>query len=194
MNLGASLNSITIFFCLFKLVPISFAFIYSIVFIVFVQLLSHILFFGTPWTTASQAFLSFIISQRLLKLMSFESMMSSNHLILCRPLLLPSIFPSTRVFSSESALLIRWPKYWSFSISPSNEYSGLMSFKDWLVWFLCCLRDSQEPFSKTTVQKHQFFDSEPSLSSNSQCKITQLLYWCWKVSITLWSWDQNLFN
>ena len=159
-----------------------------------VQSLSHVQLFATPWTAAHQASLSFIISQSLLKLMPIESVMPSNHLILCHPLLLPSIFPSTRVFSSESALLIRWPKYWGFSISPSNEYSGLMSFKDWLFWFLCCLRDSQEPFSKTTVQKHQFFDSQPSLSSNSQYKITQLLYWCWKVSITLWLWDQNLFN
>ena len=88
-----------------------------------------------PWTAALRAFLSFTISQSLLKLMSIESMMSSNHLILCHPLLLlPSIFPSIRVFSIESALLIRWPKYWSFSlsISPSNEYSGLISFRiDW---------------------------------------------------------------
>ena len=87
----------------------------------------------TPWTAARQASLSFIISRSLLKLMSIESMMPSNHLILCRPLLLlPSIFPSIRVFSNELALYIRWPKYWSFSISPSNEYSGLMSFRiDW---------------------------------------------------------------
>ena len=91
---------------------------------------------STPWTAAHQALLSFIISQNLLKFMSIELVMPSNHLILCRPLLLlPSIFPSIRVFSSESVLRIRWPKYWSFSfcISPSNEYSGLISFKmDWL--------------------------------------------------------------
>ena len=90
----------------------------------------------TPWTAARQASLSFTISLSLLKLMSIESVMPSNHLILCRPLLpLPSIFPSIRVFSNESALRIGWPKYWSFScnISPSNEYSGLISFKvDWL--------------------------------------------------------------
>ena len=89
-----------------------------------------------PWTSACQASLSFINSWRLLKLMSIELMMSSNHLILCHPLLLPpSIFPSIRVFSNESVLHIRWPKYWSFSfnISPSNEYSGLISFSmDWL--------------------------------------------------------------
>ena len=92
--------------------------------------------FVTPWTAACQASLSITKSQSLLKLMSVESMMPSNHLILCHPLLLPpSIFASVRVFSSESALCIRWPKYWSFSfsISPSNEYSGLISFRiDWL--------------------------------------------------------------
>ena len=85
---------------------------------------------ATPWTAAHQASLSFTISQRLLKLMSIELMMSSNHLILCCPLLLlPSIFPSIRVFSNESVLHTRWPKFWcfSFNISPSNEYSGLIS-------------------------------------------------------------------
>ena len=90
----------------------------------------------TPWTTARQASLSITNSQSLLKLMSVESVMQSSHLILCHPLLLlPSIFPSIRVFSSESALRIRWPKYWSFSfnISPSNEHPGLISFRmDWL--------------------------------------------------------------
>ena len=92
--------------------------------------------FATPWTAAHQASLSFTITQSLLKLMSIESVMLSDHLILCRPLLLlPSIFPSIRVFSNESALPIRWPKYWSFSfsISPSHEYSGLISFRvGWL--------------------------------------------------------------
>ena len=90
----------------------------------------------TPWTAAHQASLSITNSRSLLKLMSIESLMPSNHLILCRPLLLlPSIFPSIRVFSKESVLSIRWPKYWSFSfsISTSNEYSGLISFRmDWL--------------------------------------------------------------
>ena len=96
-------------------------------------LLSHVWLFATPWTAACQAFLSFTVSQSLLKLMSMESVMPSNHLLLCHPLLLlPSIFSSIRVFSSESALPIRWPKYWSFCISPSNEYSGLISFRiDW---------------------------------------------------------------
>ena len=102
-----------------------------------VQLLSHIWLFATPWTTAHQAFLSFIISWSLLKLMSIELVMPSNHLVLCCPLLLlPSIFPSIRVFSNELALCIRWPKYWSFNISPSNEYSGLISFRiDWFYLF-----------------------------------------------------------
>ena len=93
--------------------------------------LSHVQLFATPWTAAHQASLSFTISQSLLKLMSIELVMPSNHLILCRPLLLPpSIFPSIRDFSNESVLHIRWPKYWSlsFSISPSNVYSGLISF------------------------------------------------------------------
>ena len=92
---------------------------------------SHLQHFATPWTAARQASLSFTISQSLLKLMPIESVMLSNHLILCCPLLPSSIFPSIRVFSNESALLIRWPKYWSFSfnISPSNEHSGLISFR-----------------------------------------------------------------
>ena len=97
-----------------------------------VQSLSRVQLFETPWTTARQASLSVTNSWSLLKLMSSESVMPSNHLILCRPLLLPpSIFPSIRVFSNESVLCIRWTKYWSFSlsISPSNEYSGLISFR-----------------------------------------------------------------
>ena len=101
-----------------------------------VQLLSHVRVFATPWTAARQASLSITNSQSLLKLMSFESVMPCNHIILCRPLLLPpSIFPSIRVFSYEAALRIRWPKYWSFSfnISLSNEHPGLISFRmDWV--------------------------------------------------------------
>ena len=101
-----------------------------------VQSLSCVQLFSAPWTAARQASLSIINSRSLLKLLSIESVMPSNHLILCRPLLLlPSIFPSIRVFSNESVLHIRWPKYWSFSfsISPSNKYSGLISFRmDWL--------------------------------------------------------------
>ena len=100
-----------------------------------VQSVSHVWLFATPWTAACQASLSITNSWSLLKLMSIELVIPSNHLILCHPLLLPSIFPSIRVFSNESVLHIRWPKYWSFSfsISSSNEYSGLVSFRmDWL--------------------------------------------------------------
>ena len=96
-----------------------------------VQSLSHVWLFATPWTAALQASLSFSISQSLLKLISIESVMPSNHLIFCHPLILPpSIFPSIWVFSNESVLCIRWPKFWCFAIIPSNEYSGLISFRD----------------------------------------------------------------
>ena len=99
-----------------------------------VQLLSCVWLIATPWTAARQASLSITNSESLLKLMLIESMMPSNHLILCRPLFLPpSIFSGIRVFSNESVLHIMWPKYWSFSISPSSEYLGLISFTmDWL--------------------------------------------------------------
>ena len=106
------------------------------IYINLVQLFSHVQLFATPWTAACQASLSITSPQSMLKLMSTELVMPSNHLILCRPLFfLPSIFPSIRVFSKESVLRIRWPKYWmfSFSISPSSKYLGLISFKmDWL--------------------------------------------------------------
>ena len=111
-----------------------------------VQSLSHVWFFVTPWTAARHAPLSITNSRSLLKLMSIESVMPSNHLILCHPLLLSSVFPSIRVSSNESVFHIRWPKYWSFSFSfsSSNEYSGLISFR--MDWFdlLCSPRDSQE--------------------------------------------------
>ena len=120
-------------------------------------MLSCVRLFAIPWTAAHPAFLSFTVSQSLLRLMSVESMMPSNHLILCRPLLLlPSIHPGIRVFSNESVLHIRWPKYWSFSfsISPSNEYSGLISFRmDWLD--LLAVQGLSRVFSSTTVQKRQ---------------------------------------
>ena len=99
-----------------------------------VKLLSHVQFFSTPWTAAHQASLSITSSWSLLKLMSIKLVMLSHHLILCHPLLMPSIFPSICVFSNKSVLRIRWPKYWSFSfsISPSNEYLGLISLRiDW---------------------------------------------------------------
>ena len=125
--------------------------------------------FLTPQTVACQASLSFTISHSLLKLMSIESVMPSNHLILCHPLLLlPSIFPSSRVFSNESVLCIRWLKYWSFSFSIShfNEYSGLISFR--IDWFdLLTVQETPIVFSNTTVQKYQFFSAQPSLWSNS---------------------------
>ena len=115
---------------------------------------------ATAWTAACQVFLScFYISWSLLKLMSIDSVMPSNHLILCCHLLLSSsIFPHIRVSSNESALHIRWPKYWSFSfrISPSNEYSWLISFR--IDWFdLLAVQGTSRVFSSTTVQKHQFF-------------------------------------
>ena len=108
--------------------------ILCILIIVIVQRLSHVQVFMTPWTAAHQASLSFTNSRSLLKLMCIESVMPSNHLILCRSLiLLPSSFPSIRVFSNELALHIRWPKYWNFIISPSSDYSGLTSCRiDWL--------------------------------------------------------------
>ena len=134
---------------------------------VLVQSLSYVQLFATQWTEAHQASLSITNSQSLLKLMSIKSVMPSNHLILCRLLLLlPSIFPSIKVFSNESVFHIRWPKYWSFSINPSNEYSGLISFR--INWFdLCCPRDFQRVFTSTTVRRHQFFSTQPFLSSSS---------------------------
>ena len=115
--------------------------------------LSHSQLFAIPWTASHQASLSITNSRSLLKLMSVESMMPSNHLIFCHPLLLPpSVFPSIRVFSNESVLLIRWPKYWnfSFSISPSSEYSGLISLRiDWLISLQS--KGLSRVFSSTTV-------------------------------------------
>ena len=136
-------------------------FINYILFSQSVQSLSYVQLLVTPWTTACQASLSITNSWNLLKLMSIESVMPSNHLIFCRPLLLPpSIFASIRVFSNESVLHIRWPKYWSFSfsISPSNEYSGLISFRmDWLDLFTVqvVLKSLlQHHNSKTSILQH----------------------------------------
>ena len=129
------------------------------------QSLSRVQLFATPWPAARQGSLSITNSWSLLKHMSIKSMMPSNHLILCHPLLLPpSIFPSIRVFSNESVLPIRWPKYWSFSfsLSLSNEYSGLIAFRmDWLD--LLAVKGLLRVFSNTTVQKHQFFSTQLSL-------------------------------
>ena len=131
-----------------------------------VQLPSCVWLFVTPWTAEYQASLSFTISQSLLKLMSIESVMPSNHLVLCHPLLLPSIFPSIRVFSKESVLCIRWPKYcsFSFSISPSNEDWFPLG---WTGWISLQSKGLSRVFSNTTVQKHQFFGTQPSLWSSS---------------------------
>ena len=136
---------------------------------VVVHLLSRVRLFATPWTAARQASLSFTISQSLLRLVSIESAMPSNHLILCCPLLLlPSIFPSKRVFPNESVLRIRWPKYWSFSfsINPSNEYSGLIAFR--IDWF--DLRAVQGPL-KSLFQHHS---SKVSILWHSAFFIVQL--------------------
>ena len=143
-----------------------------------VQLLSRDWLFETPWIASFQASLSFTISQNLLKLMSIESVMPSNHLILYHLLLLPlSIFPSITVFSNESALHIRWPKYWNFSlnISPSNEHSGLISFTG---CFSLQSKGLSRVFSNTIVQKHQFFGTQLSLESNSHIHMEKP--WSWK--------------
>ena len=127
-----------------------------------VQSLSHVWLFATPWTAARQASLSITNSRSPPKPMSIVSVMPSNHLILCHPLLLlPSIFPSIKVFSNESVLRMRWPKYWSFSfsISPSN--------KGWTGWISLHSKGLTRIFSNTIVQKHQFFNAQLSLQSNS---------------------------
>ena len=129
-----------------------------------VQSLRHVCFCATPWTAACQASLSSTISWSLLKFMSIESIMQSYHLLPL--LLLSSIFPSIRVFSNESALCIKWPKYWNFSFSPSNEYSGLVSFRiDWCDPL--AVQESVKVFYSTTVRKYRFFGARPSSWSNS---------------------------
>ena len=134
-----------------------------------VQSFTHVQLFETPWTATFQASRSIPNSWSLLKLMCIESVMPSNHLILCHPLLfLPSLFPSIRVFSNYSVPCIKWPKYWSFSfsISPSNEYSGLIFFGiDW--WISLQTKELSRVFSNTTVQEHQLFGTQYSLWSNS---------------------------
>ena len=134
-----------------------------------VQSLSCVWLFATPWTAACHASLSITNPQSLLKLMSIESVMPSNHLILCHPLLLlPSIYPIIRVFSNESVLCIRWPKYWSFSISPSNEYSRLISFRtDWLDLL------AVQGTLKSLLQHHS---SKASIRWHSVFLIAQLSY------------------
>ena len=149
------------------------------------QLLSHVSCFATPWTAARQASLSFTISWSLLKLMSIELVMPSSHLILCRPLLLlPSVFPSIRVFSNKSGLCIRWPKYWSFSfsISPSSEYSELISFRiDWFA--LLAVQGTLKSFlqhhsSKASILQHSaFFMVQLSHLNTTTGKTTALTRW-----------------
>ena len=128
----------------------------------------HVQLHVTLWTAAHQASLSITNSGSLLKLMSIKSGMPSSHLILCSPLLLPSVFPSIRLFSNESVLCIRWPTYWSFSfsISPPNEYSGLISFRmDWLD--LLAVQGTLKSLFQHHGSKHQFFHTQLPLWSNS---------------------------
>ena len=170
--------------------------------------LSHVWLFATPWTAARQASLSFAISQSLLKLRFIESVMPSNHFILCRPLfLLPSVFPSIRVFSDESALHIRWPKYWSFnfSISPSNESSELIFFRiDWFDLFAVqgTLKSLlQHHSSKASIFNENRFQQKPCASYRILIVASWLIYsgiaWCGGLvaksklvaSLLLFPWD-----
>ena len=149
---------------------------------VVLQSLSHVWLFVNPSTAALQASLSYTISQSFFKLMYIDSVMPPNNLILCHPLLLlPSIFPSITVFSNESVLCIRWPNHWSFSfsISPSNEHPGLISFRT-DGWISFQSKGFSRVFSNTTVQKHQFFGTQLSLWSTSHIH-TWLLEkpWLW---------------
>ena len=134
-----------------------------------VQSLSHVRHFVAPWTVARQASLFITDSWSLLRLMSIKSVMPSNHRILCRPLLLPpSIFPSIRVFSNESVLLIKWPKYWSLcssSVLPMNVQDWFLL--GWTGWISLWSKGLSRVFSNTTVQKHQFFGPQPFFWSNS---------------------------
>ena len=144
---------------------------YSLFIFSWVQSLSRVQLFATPWTVACHASLSITKSQSLLKLISVVLVMPSNHLILCRPLLFtPSIVPSTRVFSNESVLCIRWPKYWSLSISPCKSIQG------WFILGLICLnslpsKGLSRAFYSTTIQKYQFFSAQLSFLSNSHIYI-----------------------
>ena len=150
--------------------------------------------FATPWTAARQDTLSITNSWSLLKLMSIESVMPSNHLILCGPLLLMlSIFPSIRVFSKELALQIRWPKYWSISlsISPSNEYSGLISFR--IDWFdLLAIQGTHKSLLQTKIQKYQFIGTQPSLWSNSH--MTTYMTTGKTIALTIWTFLSKMMS
>ena len=150
-----------------------------------VQSLTRVWLFATPWTAACQASLSITNSRSLLKLMSIESVMPSNHLILCHPLLLPpSIFPSIRGFSKESALRIRWPQYWSFSfnISPSNEHPGLISFRMDLLALLVV---------QGTLKSQILLNESLSFAKNCMCTIIFTTWeFYWKTIIIALSWRQ----
>ena len=141
--------------------------LFSVVQLSSVQLLSRVQLFVTPRIAERQASLSITNSRSLPKLLSIKSVMPSSHLILCHPLFLwPPIPPSIRVFSNESTLRMRWPKYWSFSISPSNEHLGLIPL-GWTGWVSLQFKGLSRVFSNTTVHKHQFFGTQPSSQSNS---------------------------
>ena len=148
-----------------------------------VQSLSRVRLFATPWTTARQASLSITNSWSSLTLTSIKSVMPSSHLILCRPLfLLSPVPPSIRVFSNESTLPMRWPKYWSFSfsISPSNEHTRDWSPLGWTGWISLQSKVLSRVFSNTTVQKRQFFSAQPSSQSNSHIHNTGTSHNHWK--------------
>ena len=151
----------------------------SVPIVAVVQSLSCVWLFATPWTTASHAPLSLTIFQNLVKLMSIGLVMLSNHLILCcLLLLLPLIFPSIRVFSNESTVPIKWPKYWTctFSISPSKEHSGLISFRiDW--WSSCCPRDSQKSFLAPLFKSINSLTLSLLYKTNSQYPSTLWYYY-----------------
>ena len=140
-----------------------------VLFVIVVQFLSLVQLFATPWTAACQASLSFTNSRSSLKFRSIESVMPFSHLFLCHLLfLLPPIPPSIKVFSNESTLPMRWPKYWSFSFSiiPSKEIPGLIPL-EWTGWISLQSKGLSRVFSNTTVQKHQFFGAQLSSQSNS---------------------------
>ena len=160
--------------------------LFSLLSVQSVEYLSRFWLFATPWTVAHQDFLSIINSRSLPRLMSIESVMPSNHLILCRPLLLPSIFPSIRVFSSESALHNRWPKYWhfSFSISPSNKYSGLISLRMYWLDLLAV-----QITSKSLLQHHSSKASILWRSVFSVVLILEKQYWLSFTLHLLYTWQ-----
>ena len=144
--------------------------------IIVLWLLNHVQLFATPWTATHQASLSFTTSQSLLKLMSIKSVMPSNHPILCRPLLLlPSIPPCIIVFSSESALYIKWPKYWSFGISPSSEQSGFISFR--IDWFhLLAVQGTLKSLLQHHSSKASVLQCSPFFMMNSHFR-TWIVLW-----------------